>query len=149
MSADQTHILSVEPGEGGRPDRFVAGRLADLSRTTVQRLIEDGFITRDGSACEASDKVRPGDVFVVRIPPPAPSELSAEDIPLVIVYEDDDVVVIDKRQGWWCIRRRDMTAARWSMRCWATFRIWEALAAASAAKCAPASCIAWTKIPRG
>src|SRR5512136_3097590 len=99
MPADQTHILSVEAGEGGRLDRYVAARLADLSRTTAQRLIDDGFITLNGSLCKASDKVGLGDVIVVRVPPPAPTELLAEAIPLSIVYEDDDVVVIDKPAG--------------------------------------------------
>ena len=99
MLAEQTHILSVEAGEGGRLDRYVAARLADLSRTTAQRLIDDGFITLNGSPCKASDKVGQGDVIVVRIPPPAPTDISAENIPLVIVYEDDDVVVIDKPAG--------------------------------------------------
>ena len=99
MFVDQIHVLSVAAGEGGRLDRFVAARLAELSRTTVQRLIDDGFITLDGSPCRASDKVGQGDVIVVRIPPPAPTELAAEDIPLAIVYEDDDVVVIDKPAG--------------------------------------------------
>jgi len=99
MSADQIHVLSVAAGEGGRLDRFVAARLAELSRTTVQRLIDDGFITLDGSPCRASDKVGQGDVIVVRIPPAAPTDLVAEDIPLAIVYEDDDVVVIDKPAG--------------------------------------------------
>ena len=99
MSVDQTHILSVEAGEGGRLDRLVAARLADLSRTAVQRLIDDGFITLNGSICKASDKIGQGDVIVVCVPPPAPTELLAEDIPLTIVYEDDDVVVIDKPAG--------------------------------------------------
>jgi 23S rRNA pseudouridine1911/1915/1917 synthase len=99
MSGDQTHLLPVEAGEGGRLDRFVAARLADLSRTAVQRLIDDGFITLNGSICKASDKVGQGDAIVVRIPPPAPTELIAEDIPLAIVYEDNDVVVIDKPAG--------------------------------------------------
>ena len=99
MAADQTHVLSVEAGEGGRLDRFVAARLTELSRTAVQRLIEDGFITLNGSTCKASDKVGPGDVIVARLPPPAPTELIAEDIPLNIVYEDEDVVVIDKPAG--------------------------------------------------
>ncbi len=99
MSAEQTHILPVEAGEGGRLDRFVAARLVDLSRTAVQRLIDDGFITLNGSPCKASDKVGQGDVLVVRVPPPAPTVLVAEDIPLTIVYEDDDVVVIDKPAG--------------------------------------------------
>jgi 23S rRNA pseudouridine1911/1915/1917 synthase len=65
----------------------------------VQRLIDDGFITLNGSICKASDKVGQGDVIVVRVPPPAPTELLAEDIPLTIVYEDDDVIVIDKPAG--------------------------------------------------
>ncbi len=99
MSADQIHVLSVEAGEGGRLDRFVAARLTDLSRTTAQRLIDDGFITLNGSICKASDKIGQGDVIVVRIPPPAPAELLAENIPLKIVYEDADVVVIDKPAG--------------------------------------------------
>jgi 23S rRNA pseudouridine1911/1915/1917 synthase len=77
----------------------VAARLAELSRTAVQRLIDDGFITLDGSPCRASDKVGQGAVIVVRIPPPAPTELVAEDIPLAIIYEDEDVVVIDKPAG--------------------------------------------------
>lgn len=99
MSADQIHVLTVEAGEGGRLDRLVAARLADLSRTAVQRLIGDGFITLNGSICKASDKVGPGDVIVARVPPPAPTELLAEDIPLTIVHEDDDVIVIDKPAG--------------------------------------------------
>ena len=99
MSADQIHVLSVETGESGRLDRLVAARLANLSRTAVQRLIDDGFITLNGSICKASDKVEQGDVIVVRVPPPAPTELVAEDIPLTIVYEDDDVIVIDKPAG--------------------------------------------------
>ena len=99
MSADQTHVLTVETGEGGRLDRLVAARLADLSRTTVQRLIEDGCVTLNGAICKASDKIGQGDVIVVRIPPPAPAELIAEDIPLRIVYEDEDLVVIDKPAG--------------------------------------------------
>jgi 23S rRNA pseudouridine1911/1915/1917 synthase len=99
MSADQTHVLSIEAGESGRLDRLVAARLADLSRTAVQRLIDDGFITLNGSICKASDKVEQGDVIVVRVPPPAPTELIAEEIPLTIVYEDADVVVIDKPAG--------------------------------------------------
>ena len=99
MSVDQVHVLSVEAGEGGRLDRLVAARLADLSRTAVQRLIDDGFITLNGSSCKASDKVGQGDVIVVRVPPPAPTELLPENIPLTIVYEDDDVIVIDKPAG--------------------------------------------------
>ncbi len=99
MSRDQTYTLVAESGENGRLDRFVAARLPDLSRTMVRHLIDDGFISLNGSTCQASDKIRPRDVIVVRVPPPAPTELVAEDIPLTIVYEDSDIVVIDKPAG--------------------------------------------------
>ncbi len=99
MTSDQLHTLVVEAGESGRLDRLVATRLPDLSRTTVQRLIDDGFITLKGAACKASDKIGAGDVIVVHVPPPTPTELVAEDIPLTIVYEDDDLIVVDKPAG--------------------------------------------------
>jgi 23S rRNA pseudouridine1911/1915/1917 synthase len=99
MTVERHITLTVDSGESGRLDRFVAARLGDLSRTTVQRLIEDGFITRNGLPCRASDQIGTGDLIVVRIPPPVLTELSAEDIPLTIIYEDDDIVVIDKPAG--------------------------------------------------
>ena len=97
--SDRIETLIIEAGEGGRLDQLVAARLPDLSRTAVQRLIDDGFILCNGEECEASDKVAPGDEISVRVPPPVPTELVAEDIPLTIVYEDDDVIVIDKPAG--------------------------------------------------
>lgn len=96
---DRIETLIVAEGESGRLDRLVAARLAELSRTAIQRLIVNGFITRNGLPCAASDKIAPGDVIEVRVPPPVPTELTAEDIPLTIVYEDDDVIVIDKPAG--------------------------------------------------
>jgi 23S rRNA pseudouridine1911/1915/1917 synthase len=99
MMDERLVTLTVDAEESGRLDRFVAARSGDLSRTAVQRLIDDSFITLNGSTCKASDKVEQGDVIVVRIPPPALTELIAENIPLTIVYEDADVVVIDKPAG--------------------------------------------------
>ena len=97
--SDRIETLIVAAGEGGRLDRWVAARLPDLSRTTVQRLIGDGFILRNSAACESSDQIAPGDEIMVRVPPPVLTELLAEHIPLTIVYEDDDVIVIDKPAG--------------------------------------------------
>jgi 23S rRNA pseudouridine1911/1915/1917 synthase len=96
---EQVITLTVDFDGGGRLDRFVAAHQPELSRTTVQRLIDDDFITRNGSICKASEKVEQGDVIVVRIPPPVATELIAEDIPLSVVYEDNDLIVIDKPAG--------------------------------------------------
>ncbi len=94
---DQVIKLLAESRE--RLDKFVAARVADLSRSAVQRLIEDGLVTVDGAATDAARKVRPGDEIVVRIPPARPATIEAEQIPLAIVYEDADVIVIDKPAG--------------------------------------------------
>jgi 23S rRNA pseudouridine1911/1915/1917 synthase len=82
-----------------RLDKFVGERCPELSRTHAQQLIEDGFVTVNGKTAKSSLKLNAGDKVDVTIPPEAPSELEAEDIPLKIVYEDADLLVIDKPAG--------------------------------------------------
>ena len=96
--ADQ--ILSWEVQRGSeRLDRHVVLQHPQLSRSQVQRLLRQGFITVNGLVQRAAYKVQAGDQVSVRIPPPAPSRVEAESIPLHIVYEDDDLLVVDKTAG--------------------------------------------------
>ncbi len=95
--SDRVITLVAESRE--RLDKYVAARLAELSRSAVQRLIESGSITVNGATTAASYKVGRGDEIFVRIPAPVPSALEAEPIPLSIVYEDADLIVIDKPAG--------------------------------------------------
>jgi 23S rRNA pseudouridine1911/1915/1917 synthase len=85
---------------GERLDKVVAGHLGDLSRTQVQRLIDDGFVELDGKiASRPGARIdRPGTVQV-RIPPIGPSSHQPETIPLDIVFENDDLLVINKPAG--------------------------------------------------
>lgn len=94
---DQVIRLLADSRE--RLDKFVAARVADLSRSAVQRLIEEGWVTVDGAVANAAHKVRPGSEIVMRVPPARPTTVEAENIPLAIVYEDADVIVIDKPAG--------------------------------------------------
>jgi 23S rRNA pseudouridine1911/1915/1917 synthase len=82
-----------------RLDRFLAERLAELSRSAVQRLIDHGQVTVNGEPVKASYKVRAGDRLVVLLPEEEPVELAAEPIPLHIVYEDSVLLVVDKPAG--------------------------------------------------
>ncbi|HET7088315.1 MAG TPA: RluA family pseudouridine synthase [Anaerolineae bacterium] len=93
------HIITLHADTRERLDKFVAARVSDLSRTAVQRLIDDGLVTVNGAVTGAAHKVGQGDEIVVRVPPPAPATIEAEDIPLSIVYEDADLIVIDKPAG--------------------------------------------------
>ncbi len=88
----------VETG-GERLDVFLAGRHPDLSRSRIRKLIDDGNITVDGRAGKASTRLADGQNVSIGIPPPAPAELRAWDVPLSIVYEDEALIVIDKPAG--------------------------------------------------
>ncbi|MEK7324080.1 MAG: RluA family pseudouridine synthase, partial [Chloroflexota bacterium] len=96
-----TRIISLTADQGGdRLDRYLAQALPDLSRSQLQRLIDDGFVTVNHVlVTKASTKLASGDEVVVRVPPPAPARAAPEDIPLDIVYEDADLIVIDKPAG--------------------------------------------------
>jgi 23S rRNA pseudouridine1911/1915/1917 synthase len=93
--------LAVAEGDvGTRLDRFLASRLASLSRARLQALIREGAV--EGLAGAATDpglKVRLGQRFTVTIPPAAPPTPAAELIKLEIVYEDKHLIVVDKPAG--------------------------------------------------
>ncbi|BDG06726.1 RluA family pseudouridine synthase [Anaeromyxobacter oryzae] len=75
-------------------------RLApELSRARVQRLVEDGRVTVAGRAAKASARLRGGEAIEVELPPPEPSGLLAQDLPLAVLYDDADVLVLDKAAG--------------------------------------------------
>jgi len=82
-----------------RLDRFVADKCPELTRTHVQKLIADGFITVNGQRARPSLRLDAGDKVDVVVPPAPPSPLTPEAIPLSIVYEDEDLLVVDKPPG--------------------------------------------------
>jgi 23S rRNA pseudouridine1911/1915/1917 synthase len=99
-AAATIHHLTVAPeAAGARLDRFVAAALPDLTRSQVRQLIDSGHIQVNQARVKAGYALRPGDSVGVALPPPQPSELLPQDMPLSIVYEDDMLVVVDKPAG--------------------------------------------------
>ena len=96
MSAD-TYQVSAERA-GTRAD-VLAAEVTGLSRSAVARLMEEGNITLEGKVLSKNTKLCAGDVLIVDLPEPEPTEALPEDIPLDIVYEDEDIVVINKPVG--------------------------------------------------
>jgi 23S rRNA pseudouridine1911/1915/1917 synthase len=88
----------IAPAGAPRLDLYVAGAL-DLSRTQAATLIATGHVRVEGRAEKASYRPGVGERVTVEIPPPAGREVSAESIPLTVVYEDDEVLVVDKPAG--------------------------------------------------
>ena len=83
-----------------RLDKFLVGLLQEFSRSRIQGLISDGFVDVNGHAAKkAGQTLESGANVTVRIPPPAPTGLVAENIPLDIVFENEDLIVVNKAAG--------------------------------------------------
>lgn len=83
-----------------RLDKFLAQKLNTISRSQLQRLIGDGYVTcEDFVIADNSYKVRLGDSFSVSVPPPQEAEPAPEDILLDVIYEDNDLIVVNKPSG--------------------------------------------------
>jgi 23S rRNA pseudouridine1911/1915/1917 synthase len=90
-------LVVDEPGV--RLDKYVAEKCLELSRSQAQKLVADGNITVNDRVAKAGVKLHVGDRVTITLPPPPPSPLSPEAIPLNIIYEDNDLLVIDKPAG--------------------------------------------------
>lgn len=85
--------------QGQRVDKLIALKLKELSRSRVQKLIEDGQVLLDGSPCKPNTKLKTGSVLEVMLPGAQEPELRPEAIPLDIIYEDEDLLILNKPQG--------------------------------------------------
>lgn len=98
--SDRVLNFRFENEASERLDKFLVERLREFSRSRIQGLIADGFVDVNGRAAKkAGQPIETGFNITVRIPPPAPTELVAEDIPLDILFENDDLLVINKPAG--------------------------------------------------
>lgn len=92
--------IQIIAREGGdRIDALLAREEDIRSRNTAVRLIEDGLVTIAGAPVRKNYRVREGDVIRVVMPAPEESSVTAQDIPLDVVYEDEDVIVVNKPRG--------------------------------------------------
>ena len=94
--------ISVDASYGecdGRLDAYLAVRLDDLSRSRIQTLIREQYITLNGNPAKPRDSVKQGDLIQVVIPEAVPLEHTPQDLPISVLYEDDDMIVINKASG--------------------------------------------------
>ncbi len=98
--SERLETFEYTEGESQRLDKFLVSCLPEFSRARLQGLIQEGFVLVDGvPAHKSGQAVDRGVSVVVRIPPPEPTTLEAEPIPLTIVFENDDLIVVDKPAG--------------------------------------------------
>ena len=88
----------TENDAGKRLDSFIA-QSTELSRSVAAKLIENGCVTVFGRTSSKKYEVRCGDEIEITLPEPEPSEITPENIPLDIIFEDADILVINKPSG--------------------------------------------------
>ena len=85
---------------GTRLDRWLADAPLGLSRSRIQRLIDEGNVAVDGAARPGRTKLRGGEEIRVTVPPAREVAMEPDsDVPFEIVFEDDELAVIEKPAG--------------------------------------------------
>ena len=94
------HIISVSAENAGeRIDKIICSALDTMSRSAVQKIIDEGAVSIGDVVISKNYKVRSGDMIKVIIPQAKELEIAPENIPLDVRYEDDDLLVVNKPKG--------------------------------------------------
>ena len=96
---DFIDLLVEKEDSKTRIDKYVVENTTDLTRSYVQKLIDDGLILVNGKQIKSNYKVLEGNQITVEIPTPVDLNIEPEDIPLDIIYEDKDIIIINKGKG--------------------------------------------------
>ena len=94
----ETYIVKQED-QGKRLDIYISNQNNDLTRTAVQRLIEQEKILVNGKKRKVAYKVTEGDMVIIEETEAQMIELKAQEIPIDIIYEDSDIIVVNKPKG--------------------------------------------------
>lgn len=96
----ESFVIKVDSENAGlRLDKLLSSALEDLTRSAIQKIIDDGGVEVNSKVVGKNYKCKLNDEVVVNIPDAKPLEAEAEDIELDIVYEDSDLLVVNKPKG--------------------------------------------------
>ena len=97
---DKALTFQFDSQESQRLDHFLVTQLPDYSRSFIQSLIKKGDVSVSGHLIKKTGyKLEGHQTITVIIPPPEPSELIPETIPLDIIFENEDLIVVNKAAG--------------------------------------------------
>ncbi|MFB0958174.1 MAG: RluA family pseudouridine synthase [Clostridiaceae bacterium] len=96
---EEFYYLIEEAEAGLRVDVYLSGKFPGISRSQVQRLIEDDRLLVNARRVKSSHKLKAGDEVEFELPPAVELKVEAENIPLEIIYQDEYLAVINKPVG--------------------------------------------------
>ncbi len=85
--------------DGIRLDSYLSQSLEGVTRSSAQRLLESGFVVRQGKLLKKSDKTLEGVEIEVTLTPPVEVNILPQNLPLDVMFEDDHVIVLNKEVG--------------------------------------------------
>lgn len=89
----------VVQNAGVRIDRFLTDNIPEITRSAVQKIIDEANVTVNGEVVSKNYKCRVGDNVDVTVPDAKPLEAVGQNIPIDIVYEDEHLLVVNKPKG--------------------------------------------------
>jgi len=104
---DNKIFFASEDAEGERLDKYISKALAEeeysdsdnISRSYLQKLVKDELVLVNGRTVKSNFRLHEGDEIILNIPEARPLDISPENIPLDILYEDEHVIVVNKPKG--------------------------------------------------
>ncbi|MEA1975208.1 MAG: RluA family pseudouridine synthase [Bacillota bacterium] len=97
---EKIEVLVIEEYNNVRIDKALSSLTDKLSRSYIQKLVEEEHIFINGElVTNKKNVVKTDDKIIVEIPPAKDLNIKAEDIELDFVYEDDDIIIVNKKQG--------------------------------------------------
>nr|MDN4742648.1 RluA family pseudouridine synthase [Lachnospiraceae bacterium C1.1] len=82
-----------------RIDKYLAYAVENLSRSYIQKIIDNGGVTVNSKNVKARTVLKEGDLVELIVPEKIVPEIEAENIPIDVLYEDDDLIVVNKPKG--------------------------------------------------
>lgn len=93
------HVVVAPQARGARIDQHLASVLPELTRSRLKTLIDEGRVTLAGKPVRAALRLKGGEALDVDLPAVQPTELTAQDLPLKVIFQDPDLLVLDKAAG--------------------------------------------------
>ncbi len=91
-------FLVIDEEEGDRLDVYLSSQLEDMSRSYIQKIIKEKKVKVNNKEQKGKYLVKEDDKVVIEIPAPKLLEVTPQDIPIDIVYEDSDLLILNKQQ---------------------------------------------------
>lgn len=93
---ERNEYTAAENDAGKRLDSFLTEKCPEMTRSLIQKQIENGNVTVNDKIYAKNYKLKNNDKIILLVPDPETMEAKPENIPLEIVYEDDDLLVVNK-----------------------------------------------------